>query len=40
MMSIIHYAGIAAVPVLIGGYLAAIRWATRSDEAARRANGR
>lgn len=29
-MSMIHYAGIAAVPILIGGYLAVIRWATRT----------
>jgi hypothetical protein len=27
----LHFAGIAAVPVLIGGYLVAIRWATRTD---------
>lgn len=39
-MGLIHYAGIAAVPLLIIGYLAAIHWATRPDDAARRTNGR
>lgn len=39
-MDLINYAGITAVPLLVIGYLAAIRWATRPDDAVRRANGR
>ncbi|WP_280177597.1 hypothetical protein [Bosea lathyri] len=31
-MTLFHYAGIVAVPVLIVGYLAVVRWATRADE--------
>jgi hypothetical protein len=30
-MTLFHYAGIAAVPILIGGYLAIVRWATKPD---------
>jgi hypothetical protein len=30
-MTLYHYAGLVAVPVLVAVYLAAIRWATRTD---------
>lgn len=39
-MSMIHFAGMAAVPVLIGSYLAVIRWATRTEAGAGRAGTR
>jgi hypothetical protein len=35
-MNIIHLAAMAGVPVLLGSYLAALRWATRPDRPRRR----
>jgi hypothetical protein len=30
-MTMLNFAGLAAVPVLIGGYVAALIWSTRSN---------
>ncbi len=30
-MTIVHYAGLAAAPLLVLGYILVIRWATRPD---------
>lgn len=35
-MTTILYIGLAAVPVLIVGYIAALRWATRAEQPTRR----